>query len=87
MSSSVGAHVMNLNPFSFPHHDLKRHEALGDSELLSKGETELAEMMLQNQPGVRDATVLLRLNRLKSSVWLGHFCWGRGRVAVRGTAS
>lgn len=59
-----------------------------ETDLPSKGETELAEMMLQNQPGVSDATVFLRLIRLKSSVWLGLSFLGRGDgVAVRGIAS
>lgn len=58
-----------------------------ETDLLSKGETELAEMMLQNQPGVRDGTVFLRLKRIKSSVRLGASLLGRRGVAVRGTAS
>lgn len=58
-----------------------------ETDLLSKGETELAEMMLQNQPGVRDATVFLRLKRIKSSVRLGASLLGRRGVAIRGTAS
>lgn len=59
-----------------------------ETDLLSKGETELAETMLQNQPGVSDATVFLRLIRLKSSEWLGLSLLGRADgVAVRGIAS